>query len=167
MAYKDEYEVARLYTDGSFVRQLAGQFEGDYSLRLHMAPPLLARKDPRTGAPRKASFGPGMLRVLRVLAHGRRLRGTWLDPFGHTRERRLERALIEEYRRAIEAMLPDLHAGNLAEAADIAALPAQVRGFGHIKARAAAAYRARLAERLAAFGSARGQPHPETGRRRA
>jgi indolepyruvate ferredoxin oxidoreductase len=137
MAYKDEYEVARLHTDPGFAAGIAAQFEGDYRLQLHLAPPLLARPGP-DGRPRKLAFGPWLLPVLRLLKRLKPLRGTPFDPFGHTAERRAERALIGEYRAAIEALLPGLNAGNRALALQIARLPQQVRGYGPVKAAQAA-----------------------------
>src|SRR5690606_19332500 len=97
MAIKDEYEVARLYTDGRFRRQLEEQFEGAFTLRYHMAPPLLARNDPHTGRPRKITLGPWLEPVMRILARGRRVRGTPLDVFGWQRERRMERQVLREF----------------------------------------------------------------------
>ncbi|ANY14875.1 indolepyruvate ferredoxin oxidoreductase family protein [Bordetella pseudohinzii] len=141
MAYKDEYEVARLYTDGGFAAQLAEQFEGGYRLRFHMAPPLLARKDPRTGVPRKMALGPRTLAALRWLARGKRLRGTWADPFGYTAERRMERALVGEYEALVRRLLAGLSVDKIGAAATIAALAETVRGYGHIKAAAAARFR--------------------------
>ncbi|MBO1113332.1 indolepyruvate ferredoxin oxidoreductase family protein [Bordetella petrii] len=152
MAYKDEYEVARLYTDGGFQRQLREQFEGGYTLRFHMAPPLLARKDPRTGIPRKVALGPAAWPAMRVLARFKGLRGTWLDPFGHSAERRMERQLIQEYRQTVDTLLAHLSPANLAQAAGIAALPEQVRGFGHVKAASVAEYRKRLQQMLQHYG---------------
>lgn len=141
MAYKDEYEVARLYTDGGFAAQLAEQFEGDYRLRFHMAPPLLARKDPRTGVPRKMALGPRTLTALRWLARCKRVRGTWADPFGYTAERRMERALIGEYEALVRRLLAGLSVDKIGAAATIAALAENVRGYGHIKAAAVARFR--------------------------
>ncbi|MEJ2895517.1 indolepyruvate ferredoxin oxidoreductase family protein [Bordetella avium] len=134
MAYKDEYEVARLYTDGTFAAQLAEQFEGEFSLRFHMAPPLLARKDPATGAPRKMALGPRTLTTLRWLARFKSLRGSWADPFGHTTERRMERGLIAEYEKLVERLLSGLTLDKIGAAATIAALAENVRGYGHVKA---------------------------------
>src|SRR5204862_2419759 len=104
MAYKDEYEVARLYTESDFLRRVADQFEGDYKLRFHLAPPLTAERDPNTGHLQKRAYGPWMLGAFRVLAKLRGLRGTAFDPFGRTAERRMERRLIAEY----EAMLDEI-----------------------------------------------------------
>ncbi|MEI2418587.1 indolepyruvate ferredoxin oxidoreductase family protein [Orrella sp. JC864] len=158
MAYKDEYEVARLYTDGRFAQSLQERFAGDFKLNFHMAPPLLARKDPRTGEPRKITLGPRTWHGLRLLARLKRLRGTWLDPFGHTAERRQERALLAEYEAAIERLLRDLRPGTLEQAERIAALPEQVRGYGHVKARSIAAYRQALAGALQDYGRGTAEP---------
>src|SRR5690606_3626391 len=137
LAYKDEYEVARLQVDPAFRQRLEETFDGDWSPRLHLAPPLLSRVDPRTGRPRKISFGPWILPVLRVLAHGKRLRGTRFDPFGRLAERRVERALIAEYQQLLEAeILPGLDAARLHLAVEIASLPLAIRGFGPVKASA-------------------------------
>ena len=105
MAYKDEYEVARLYTDGSFAASLAKQFKGDYTLKFHLAPPVMGRADAFTGKPVKTEFGPWMMTGFRLLAKMKRLRGTALDLFGRTAERRMERQLIADYRALIEMLL--------------------------------------------------------------
>ena len=135
MAYKDEYEVARLYADGSFRRALAERFEGDLQVTFHLAPPLLTRTDPVTGEPRKRTFGPWMWPVFGLLAKMRRLRGTVFDPFGHTRERKMERRLIEDYFATVEALAAGLGPENHALAVEIASVPEGIRGFGHVKAR--------------------------------
>ena len=150
MAYKDEYEVARLYTDGEFLRSLQRQFEGDLQLEFYMAPPVLSRA--RQGqAPRKVRLGGWMMPAMKLLAHARRLRGTPLDFFGRTAERRLERELIERYCARIDALLPSLTADRLKTATDIAALPLSMRGFGHVKLANIALARAREAELLHRF----------------
>ena len=136
MAYKDEYEVARLYTDGAFRDRLAAAFEGDLRLTFHLAPPVLARRDPVTGEPRKRTFGPWMWRALGLVAKLRFLRGTPFDPFGRTAERRMERRLIEEYFETVEELLAGLRAENLGLAVEIASVPEAIRGYGHVKARA-------------------------------
>ena len=136
MAYKDEYEVARLYTDGAFRQRLAAAFEGDLRLTFHLAPPLLARRDPVTGEPRKRAYGSWMWRVLGLVAKMRFLRGTPFDPFGHTAERRMERRLIEEYFETVDGLLAGLRIENLELAVEIASVPELVRGYGHVKARA-------------------------------
>lgn len=150
MAYKDEYEVARLYTDGEFTRALSQQFEGDVQLEFYMAPPVLSRA--RGGQPpRKVRLGGWMLPVMKLLAQGRRLRGTALDFFGRTAERRMERELVESYRARIAALLPALDASRLKVATDIAVLPLSMRGFGHVKLANVALARAREAELLHRF----------------
>lgn len=158
MAIKDEYEVARLYTDGSFRRSLEEQFEGEYTLRFHMAPPLLARRDPHTGRPRKLSFGPWMETVMRTLAHGRRLRGTALDVFSWQAERRMERRLLHEFETLLDNIATQLTAENYGSAVAIAELPGVLRGFGHVKAANAQRYEAELARLRPAFESGKHVP---------
>ena len=138
MAYKDEYEVARLYTDGAFRERLAASFEGDLRLTFHLAPPLLSRRDPVTGELRKRTFGPWMWRLLGLVAKMRFLRGTPFDPFGHTAERRMERRLIEEYFEAVDELLAGLRPENLDLAVELASVPERIRGYGHVKERNAA-----------------------------
>jgi indolepyruvate ferredoxin oxidoreductase len=150
MAYKDEYEVARLHSDGAFLAKVQQMFEGDYKLAYHLAPPLLARKD-ENGLPLKRRYGPAMLTAFRLLARLKGLRGTPLDPFGRTEERRTERALIAEYQASIAELLPALTAGNHAQALEIARLPEQIRGFGHVKARHLAAARQKWDALMAAW----------------
>jgi indolepyruvate ferredoxin oxidoreductase len=133
LAYKDEYEVARLHADPAFSARIASQFEGAYKLNFHLAPPLLSRPDPVTGKARKRQFGPWMMPVFRILAKGKGLRGTALDLFGYTAERRSERALIGEYEALIEEILTRLNAENQAVALELAALPQEIRGFGHVR----------------------------------
>lgn len=135
MAYKDEYEVARLYSDGTFRKQLADTFDGKGKLTFHLSPPLLAKKDPNTGEPAKMTFGPWMLSAFGVLAKFKRLRGTALDPFGYSTERRTERALIVEYRARVERLLASLTPDKLATAVAIAEVPEEIRGYGHVKER--------------------------------
>jgi indolepyruvate ferredoxin oxidoreductase len=147
LAYKDEYEVARLYTDGRFVEQLQSQFEGPFSVKFNLAPPLFAKKDAK-GHLVKAEFGSWMWRAFKLLARLKGLRGTAFDVFGYTAERKMERALVQEYRDMIEALLPSLDAANHAVAVELAALPEQIRGFGHVKEKAVAEYRARRQELL-------------------
>ncbi|WP_343349753.1 indolepyruvate ferredoxin oxidoreductase family protein [Pseudomonas sediminis] len=133
LAYKDEYEVARLYSDATFRKQLEAQFEGDYQLQFHLAPSWLSKPDAVTGQPRKRSFGPWMLKAFGVLARFKFLRGSVLDPFGHSAERRLERELIEEYEANVAYLLGELNAGNYHTAVALAEIPEQVRGYGHVK----------------------------------
>ena len=160
MAYKDEYEVARLYSDGAFRAMVQDQFEGDVQLRFHMAPPLLARKDPRTGVPRKVALGAWAERGMRALRHFKGLRGTWLDPFGHTAERRMERALIGEYRRLVETLLDHLSPAKLDQAVRVAALAETIRGYGHVKTASAAAYHAALDRAMQVYLQAPGDENP-------
>src|SRR5690606_536484 len=151
MAHKDEYEVARLYTDGSFERDLARQFQSWKRLEFHMAPPILGRRDP-DGRAKKASFGPWMMTALRLLAALRGLRGTILDPFGHTAERRRERELLAQYESDLDSIERALAPGRIEAAAALASVPALVRGYGHLRLAAmekASSERARLLRRLA------------------
>src|SRR6266700_8070552 len=123
LAIKDEYEVARLYTDGEFTKRVAAQFEGDYKLNFHLAPPLTNKPDPTTGEPKKSSYGPWMMGAFRVLARMKGLRGTAFDIFGRSAERKLERALIADYESLIDELLPRLAARNHALAVELASIP--------------------------------------------
>jgi indolepyruvate ferredoxin oxidoreductase len=159
MSYKDEYEVARLYTDGRFLADLREQFEGKVQLAFHMAPPLLSR--PREGQPpRKVRLGAWMLPLMRVLARGKVLRGTRWDPFGRTEERRTERALIEAFETRVAQLCEGLRAERLPAATEIARLPLSVRGFGHVKLANLVLAREREAEWLHRFDPVR---HPRPG----
>ena len=161
MSYKDEYEVARLYTDGRFQHQLQEQFEGDLKLEFHMAPPLLSRaKDGQP--PRKLRLGAWMLPAMKWLARGKVLRGTALDPFGRTEERRLERQLIDDYMTRIDGLLPTLDVARLPTATALAQLPLAMRGFGHVKLANIALARVREAELLHRFDPQR-YPRPAGG----
>ncbi|BCH22948.1 indolepyruvate ferredoxin oxidoreductase family protein [Mesorhizobium sp. L-8-3] len=151
MAIKDEYEVARLYTDGSFARQLAGQFQSYDRLEFHLAPPILGRRG-ADGAPRKSSFGPWMMTGFRLLAGLRGLRGTAFDLFGRTAERRTERRLLADYEGDLDTILRVMSPDRLEAAAALASVPALIRGYGHVKEasiRKAEGERSRLRERLA------------------
>jgi indolepyruvate ferredoxin oxidoreductase len=134
MAYKDEYEVARLYANAAFQNKIENMFEGDYKIKFHLAPPLLAKRDAK-GHLIKQDFGPWMMKAFGVLAKFKGLRGTALDIFGYTEERRTERALIGQYKETIVRLLPKLDADNLATATAIAGIPEDIRGFGHVKER--------------------------------
>ena len=153
MAYKDEYEVARLYTDGAFIKKLQLQFDGDFTLDYHLAPPLLARRDPATGEPKKRAFGPWVRHVFKLLTWLRPLRGTVLDVFGYTQERRMERHLVADYEAIVRELSTALSPENHALAIEIASLPAKIRGFGHIKARNVESAKACEAELLALLRS--------------
>jgi indolepyruvate ferredoxin oxidoreductase len=136
MAYKDEYEVARLYTDGAFEKQVKSEFDGDnLRLEFHLAPPLLARRDKATGLPRKMSFGAWVLPLFQLLAKMKFLRGTTFDPFGYSLERRTERKLIADYKTMLNEVLANLAPENHHLAVGLAAIPEKIRGFGHIKQR--------------------------------
>ena len=135
MAYKDEYEVARLYSDGEFLRRIDEQFEGDWSLRFYLAPPLLAKRDSQ-GVLLKKSYSAKMMSAFKFLARLKFLRGTALDPFGYTAERRHERELVVRYQVAIRAILPTLSPSTHANALALAKIPEGIRGFGHVKAQA-------------------------------
>jgi indolepyruvate ferredoxin oxidoreductase len=155
MAYKDEYEVARLYTRPEFTQRLQATFEGDYTLKFHLAPPILAKPDPVTGVPRKREFGPWMMSAFKVLAKLRGLRGTALDVFGRTEERRMERQLIVDYERTVDELLAKLDRENHATAVAIASVPDEIRGYGHIKLRTLKTAKANEADLLAAFRAPR------------
>ena len=152
MAYKDEYEVARLHTDPAFTARIADMFEGDYKLVHHLAPPLTAKKNHR-GEVLKQPYGPWMRSAFGVLARLKGLRGGALDVFGRTEERRTERALIVEYRACVEELLKDLSAERLALAVEIARIPEDIRGYGHVKLRHLAAARPKWAALMARWRS--------------
>ena len=151
LAYKDEYEVARLYTDGSFMAALNERFEGEFRLEFHLAPPLTAPRDPETGELKKRAYGRWVFAAFKLLASLKGLRGTWLDPFGHTPDRRRERALIGEYEQVVEELIAKLNHDNHALAVEIASIPEHIRGYGHVKERHLAEAKAHEAELLAAF----------------
>ena len=141
MAYKDEYEVARLYTSGDFEAKLKRQFEGDLTMKFHLAPPLLAKRDPDTGYLIKREYGPWVFSAMKQLAKLKRLRGGKWDLFGRTAERQAERAAIEDYLATLQELMTGLAPDNHALAKEIAALPEKIRGFGHVKERHLAAFR--------------------------
>jgi len=157
MAYKDEYEVARLYTDTGFLQRVRAQFDGDLRLEFHLAPPMLAKADPATGEPKKMSFGPWVLRLFGALKKFRFLRGTPLDPFGYSAERRTERQLIADYRALIKTVLSELSPGNHATAVALASIPEKIRGFGPVKQRHLAAAKA---EEVALLEQFKASPAP-------
>jgi indolepyruvate ferredoxin oxidoreductase len=133
MAYKDEYEVARLYTDGAFAKKLGEKFEGDVRLRFHLAAPLLARRDKVTGHLQKKEYGGWMIHAFRLLARLKFLRGTALDIFGYTAERKAERKLIDDYLVMIEQRVAALKGEQIPTLVRLARLPETIRGYGHIK----------------------------------
>ncbi len=150
LAIKDEYEVARLYTDGGFMQSLGEQFERWDGLTFHMAPPLLARRG-TDGRPRKMRFGAWLMPALRVLSSVRRIRGRWFDPLGHTEERRLERQLARDYEVLIDEVLASLTADKHALAVAIAKVPENIRGYGHVKLANLASAKGRWRELLDRF----------------
>ncbi|CAN5126082.1 indolepyruvate ferredoxin oxidoreductase family protein [soil metagenome] len=150
MAYKDEYEVARLHTDTGFLNKVNAMFEGDFKLNYHLAPPLMASKNDK-GELQKQSFGPWMLTGFKLLTRLKGLRGTPFDVFGRTDERREERALIVEYRASLEEVLAGLTPGNHAAAVEIARIPELIKGYGHVKAHHLATARPQWTALMQAF----------------
>lgn len=142
LSYKDEYEVARLFSMPSFQQQLNEQFEGDFKLTFNLAPPLLSGTAPN-GRPKKRTFGPWVQKLFAVLQHGKRVRGTPLDVFGYTRERRSERRFLKQYEQDVARIISELNADNADIALQILALPDEVRGFGPVKHAAMATAQAR------------------------
>ncbi len=151
LAYKDEYEVARLYTETDFLTRLSEEFEGELSLRVHLAPPLLRRVDAESGRPRKRSFGAWMFHAMRLLARLRFLRGGRLDVFGYAPERRMERRLIVDYEALLEKIASELASSRLGLATDLTGIPRDIRGFGPVKAVAVERAERRRSELLAAW----------------
>ena len=151
LAYKDEYEVARLYTNGDFHRQLNRQFEGPIRLTFHLAPPLGAPRDPKTGELKKREFGAWVMHAFRLLSKLKGLRSTAFDVFGYSNERKIERRMITDYEMVLEELLEGLTPENHALATEIAGLPLGIRGFGHVKERNRLAVNDREAHLLAAF----------------
>jgi indolepyruvate ferredoxin oxidoreductase len=159
MAYKDEYEVARLYTDGEFESRIKAAFEGDYTVKFNLAPPLFAKRDAQ-GRLVKAQYGPWMWRAFKLLARLKFLRGCALDPFGKTEERRMERQLIADYEASISALLPLLTESTLKQALELASLPEHIRGFGHVKLESVRKAKARWAELEAEIARTRAPEQP-------
>jgi indolepyruvate ferredoxin oxidoreductase len=158
MAYKDEYEVARLYTQSDFLRRVARQFDGRYQLHFHLAPPIFGDRDPATGHLKKREFGSWMLNVFRLLAKLRRLRGTRFDIFARSDERRTERRLIADYEGVVDEIVERLAPGNHATAVELARLPLEIRGFGHVKEANRVRAEAKQASLLARFRSSPAAP---------
>ena len=156
MAYKDEYEVARLHAETGFQEKIAAMFEGDYKVNYHLAPPLVARRNEK-GELQKKKYGPAMLTAFRVLAKLKGLRGTPFDIFGTTSERRAERALPAEYRQSIEQVIASLNAANHSQALEIARIPDQIKGFGHVKERNLVAARGHWQQLMAQWHDAQGE----------
>jgi len=150
MAYKDEYEVARLYTSGEFARQIKETFDGDYKIHFNLAPPMFSKTD-ADGHLVKAEYGPWILSAFKVMKHFKFLRGGWLDPFGRTAERKMERQLIVDYTRLIDELISKLDADNHSLAVQIAEIPEHIRGYGHVKERHLVDAKAREAQLLEQF----------------
>jgi indolepyruvate ferredoxin oxidoreductase len=154
MAYKDEYEVARLHAETGFQEKIAAQFEGDYKIHYHLAPPVIAARNEK-GELQKKKYGPAMGVAFRLLARLKVVRGTALDVFGRTEERRIERALIARYRATMEQVIAALSPANHALAVEIARVPEQIKGFGHVKQRNLAAAREQWDRLLAQWPQSR------------
>jgi indolepyruvate ferredoxin oxidoreductase len=158
MAYKDEYEVARLYSDGAFMQQVKNELGGEHlRFDVHLAPPLLASVNKATGEPKKLTFGPWIFPVFRLLARCKFLRGTALDPFGYSQERRTERRLVRDYESMLDEVLAKLEPDNHHIAVGLAAIPEKIRGFGHVKMRQ---LKAAKADQAALFEQFRAGPAP-------
>ncbi len=151
LAYKDEYEVARLYTDRAFLQALNRQFEGDFTIEFNLAPPMVASRDPDTGHLIKRAYGPWMMKAFAALAKLRALRGTRFDVFGYSAERKREVRLIADYEALVEELLGRLSPDNHALAVELASIPEHIRGYGHVKDAHLAEAKAREAELLAAL----------------
>ena len=151
MAYKDEYEVGRLFTEGSFQAKLRETFEGDYKLHFHLAPPVVARKDLETGRLKKKEYGPWIFTAFKLLARLRGLRGTPFDVFGYSAERRMERQLIRDYTALVDEIAARLDHDNHALAVALASIPERIRGYGHVKEAHLKDAKAQEAELLEAF----------------
>jgi indolepyruvate ferredoxin oxidoreductase len=159
MAYKDEYEVARLYTDPKFMQRIREQFSGDFKMKFSLAPPMLPGRD-ASGRPKKREFGAWVLSAFKVLTALRGLRGTPFDVFGYTTERRMERRLIEDYRALVTRILDRVDQSNLAAAIEVARAATEIAGYGLVKDASVKAYEARLKTLLAAFEVASTQSQP-------
>ena len=151
MAYKDEYEVARLYTDGTFQARLAAQLKGNYSLRFHLAPPLLSKADPKTGNVKKREFGPWVMPLFRLLTKLKWLRGTPWDLFALSTERKQEREDLGRYEADLAEVCETLTSDNYSAAQELMKLPEKLRGFGDVKARNRNALLASRSQRLSEF----------------
>jgi indolepyruvate ferredoxin oxidoreductase len=154
MAYKDEYEVARLHADPAFLAKLNAQFKAGYKAKYHLAPPLLAKRDPVTGELQKRDFGPWIFTAFKLLSKMKFLRGSTLDIFGKTEERRQERQMVEDYIQLLDEIAPQLTAANYAAAVALVSVPDEIRGYGHVKEKNVLTAKALQAQRLQAFREA-------------
>ena len=141
MAYKDEYEVARLFAETDFMKEVNDTFEGDFQVHFHLAPPLMNRGTDAQGRPKKRKFGPWMFRAFKVLARLRSLRGTPIDPFRYSADRKLDRAMLKDYQALVNRIQKELNANNYDTFLQLAELPADVRGYGPVREQAAKAIR--------------------------
>ncbi len=158
LAIKDEYEVARLYAESDFAQRVAAQFEGDYKLTFNLAPPIFNKPDPVTGVPKKSAYGPWMMKAFGVLAKMRKYRGTALDVFGRTQERKMERALVAEYEALVAEIVAKLTPQNHATAVELASVPEHIRGYGHVKEAHLKTAKTREAALLATFRAPASKP---------
>lgn len=158
LAIKDEYEVARLYTSGTFLKSVADKFEGAYKIHFHLAPPLTAERDPETGELKKREYGPWMFKAFGLLAKLKGLRGTMFDIFGYSDERRMERRLIGEYEDLLREVFDGLSTSNYDIAVDLASVPEHIRGFGHVKERHVTMAKRTEADLLSRFRDPAGTP---------
>jgi indolepyruvate ferredoxin oxidoreductase len=158
MAYKDEFEVARLHTDPAFLAKLDAQFKHGYTVKYNLAPPTISKRDPITGELQKRQFGPWMLNAFKMLAKFKGLRGGSLDIFGKTEERRHERQLIEDYIKQLDEIVSRLNAANHAAAVQLASVPDEIRGYGHVKERSLETAKAVQDKLLQEFRSPQPQP---------
>jgi indolepyruvate ferredoxin oxidoreductase len=162
LAIKDEYEVARLYAETDFTAHVAAQFEGDYKLTFNLAPPIFNKPDPLTGVPKKSVYGPWMLKAFRVLAKMRKYRGTAIDVFGKTAERKMERALLADYEKVVDEIAAKLSTRNHATAVDLSSVPEYIRGYGHVKDAHVKTAKTREAALINAFRSPETATKPAT-----
>ena len=133
MAYKDEYEVARLYSNNDFINHINQTFEGNFKINFYLSPSFFSKKDKVTKNPLKTKFGPWLMTLFKIISKFKFLRGTFLDPFSYLLERKKERKLIKDYKDSILEIAKKLNKNNYNIAVDIASTPDQIRGFGHIK----------------------------------
>lgn len=151
MAYKDEYEVARMYSSGDFKKQVEQQFDGNYALKFHFAAPLISKRDPHTGHLKKRAYPGFIAKLFPLLAKGKAIRGSRWDIFGYSEERKMERALPGEYMALIESLMQDANAQRYEALVDIAALAQKIRGFGHVKMNSKKHYDQQLKQQLEAY----------------
>jgi indolepyruvate ferredoxin oxidoreductase len=162
MAYKDEYEVARLHTDPAFLAQLDAQFKHGYTVKYNLAPPTISKKDPVTGHLIKQQFGPWMRSAFGWLTKFKGLRGGGMDFFGKTEERRHERQMIDDYIKELDSICAALNPANHAAAVALASVPDEIRGYGHVKEKSVAEAKTLREQRAQAFRNPQAQPQPKS-----